>query len=284
MKTPRKNIIRCTAAVLLSTTLGALSAHAALVASDSFEDYTVSSNINGQSGGSGWNGAWSVPTVTITGATISSTQITYNFGGTTLGGGNSLLIRNGANPLQRDVFATADTSGQDYYVSFIFNNTGTTFVGWQAKDADPDLTNDTIGLTTNGNVAARVGNVTTTGATGFADATTHFVVIGYTGWDGSTYRTSNIWLNPTTGGQMSNSVSATHTGAAGQGSSGFLGLYTRVVNFANDNTEFMYVDDLRIGTDWASVTAVAVPEPGSAALLVAGSAALFAFSGRRRRE
>ncbi|MFH1499676.1 MAG: PEP-CTERM sorting domain-containing protein [Verrucomicrobiota bacterium] len=285
MTTPRKNIIRCTAAVLLSTTLGTLSAHAELIAADSFDSYADAADLNGQTGGTGWNGAWSVPTATANAAIISDQEITYNFGGTTLGGGNSLLINNGSNPLQRDVFATPDTSGQDYYVSFIFNNTESTFVGWQAKDGDVDVGNDTIGLTnTNNTVAARVGgtNNTATGPISFVNGTTHFVVIGYTGWDGATYRTANIWLNPTSGVEPGESVSASYTGAVGEGSSGFMGLYIRTVSFTT-GTEFMYIDDLRVGTDWESVTAVAIPEPGSTALLAAGAAALFALAGRRRR-
>lgn len=284
MNTPRKHIIRGLAALLATATFGAASAHATLLGFDSFDSYTANSNLDGQDGGTGWAGAWSTGTVTANAAIISTNSITYNFGGTTLGGGNSLLIRNGSNPLQRDVLDELDTSGQDYYVSFIFNNTGTTFVGWQAKDGDVDINNDTIGLTNNGTVAARVGGTagTATGATGFSDGVTYFVVIAYTGWDGDTYRTANIWLNPTTGGESANSVSATYTGAEGQGSSGFVGLYIRTASFdSNHNTEFMYVDDVRVGTSWDAVTAI--PEPSSAALLAAFGAVALAICRRKAR-
>lgn len=248
----------------------------------SFEGFDYATgNLNTQNGGTGWAGAWSVPTVVANSAVISTQSITYNFGGTVIGGGNSLLIRNGSNPLQRDVFAAPDTSGQDYYVSFIFNNTGTTFAGWQAKDGNVDLTNDTIGLTNNGTVGARVGNSTSTGATGFSDNATHFVVIAYTGWDGSTYRTSKVWLNPSAVGDPAASVSATYTGTAGQGSSGFMGLYIRTANFANDNTEFMYIDDIRVGTSWSSVTPI--PEPSTTVLLTALGVCVGAVSRRKPR-
>ncbi|HEY9250425.1 MAG TPA: hypothetical protein VIO38_14900 [Rariglobus sp.] len=261
--------------VCIAITLGSPIARAGLTAQDTF-DYAAGA-LNAKNGGTGWNGAWSSPS----GATISTTSITYNFGGTVLGGGNSLKITNGANPLQRDVFAAPDTSGQDYYVSFIFQNTGTTFVGVQAKDNNVSVTNDTIGLINNGAVGARVGNTTSTASTSFADGITHFFVIQYTGWDGSTYRTANIWLNPTTGGEGANSISATYTGTVNQGSSGFVGLYIRTVISATDGTQWMYVDDLRVGTDWASVTAI--PEPGFSAIIAGFTVCLLAIVKRRDR-
>lgn len=49
-----------------------------------------------------------------------------------------------------------------------------------------------------------------------------------------------------------------------------------------DAGESFLLDDLRVGTDWASVTS-AVPEPSSAALLAAGAASCFVALRRRRR-
>ncbi len=280
MNTPHKNIIRGASALLAFFTVGALPIQAGLLAIDTF-DGSALGDINGKSGGTGWNGAWSVATVTANAAVVSANEITYTFGGVTLGGGNSLKLLNGSNPLQRDVFASADTSGQDYYVSFIFNNTGTTFAGWQAKDANVDITNDTIGYTNNGTVGARVGNTSSASAAVFTDNTTHFVVIAYTGWNGSNYLTSKIWIDPTTGGEGSNTVSASYTGTAGKGSSGFLGLYVRTANFDPTNSEFMYVDDIRVGTGWTSVVPTAIPEPSTYALL-AGLATIVLTVARRR--
>jgi MYXO-CTERM domain-containing protein len=296
MKTPRRNIIRRSTALLVLGALGTLSARADLVGFDSFESYTAGSNIHGQSGGTGWGGAWSVlPIGSSTAGTtaVSSTSITYNHGGATLGGGKSLLLSNTSNGTQRNVFESVNTAGSDYYVSMIFQFSGSVFAGWQALDNDPSINNDSIGLVAqNGSVAARVDDVTSPvnssspgNVAGFVSAgTTYFMVIEYTGWTGTNYSTVNVWINPNTGDQSASSVSATYTDPStgdGGGSAGFLGLYVRTLIDSTPVAESMLIDDLRVGTDWGSVTTI--PEPGSASLAAAGAAALFALAGRRRR-
>lgn len=294
MKTPRKNTVRNASALLAFTVAGALPAQAALLAIDTFEDYNTTTNIRLQAGGgTGWSGAWNVlnngssSTPTAGTAMVTNTEITYNHGGVTLGGGQSLLLDNASNGTQRNVFSSVNTSGSDFYVSFIFQFTGTVFAGFQALDADPDINNDSIGLVnTNGAIAARVDNSNGSTAAGFVvQNTTYFMVIQYTGWTEANpqYTTVNVWINPNTGEQSESSVSATYTDttpADGGGSSGFLGFYARTTGI-DVGTERMLIDDLRIGTSWASVTAI--PEPGSASLLAAGAVALFAMTGRRRR-
>lgn len=295
MNTPRKNILRNASALLAFTVAGALPAHAALLAIDTFEDYTVASNIHGESGGTGWNGAWSVQSIgsSSTGtAAISSTSISYDQGGITRGGGNSLLLLDGSNGTQRNVFSSVNTDGSDYFVSYIFQVSGSVFMGLQAKDSDPVLLNDSISVVTTpgtpgnlGSVRARVANSDVNSSAGsVVPNTTYFLVTQYTGWTGTNYSTVNVWINPVAGDPSLSSISATNTVAtAGAGSDGFIGLYMRTsgINGGADPAESFLIDDLRVGTSWGSVTAI--PEPGSTALLAAGVATLFALTSRRRR-
>lgn len=285
MKTPRRNIVRNASALLAFTVAGALPAQAALLAIDTFEDYNTTTNIRLQAGGgTGWSGAWNVfnngssinPTAGT--AMVTDTEITYTYGGATLGGGQSLFLDNASNGTQRNVFSSVNTEGSDYYVSMIFQASGSGFVGWQAKDGDIDYLNDSIGYTSSTS-GARVQNQSSPGGT-LTVGTTYFMVIEYTGWNGANYKTVNVWINPNTGDQTNSSVSATYTDsdADAGGSSGFVGIYARTASFTAGG---IYVDDLRVGTSWASVTAI--PEPGSASLAAAGAAALFALVGRRRR-
>ncbi len=289
MKIPQPNTLRGLAALLVIGTVGVLSARAAdPLAYDSFESYTTGSNIHGQTGGSGWSGAWSVQAIGSgsTGtAAISATEITYNYGGTTLGGGKSLLLSSTSNGTQRNVFASANTGGADYYVSFIFRFSGTVFAGVQALDGDPDIANDSIGMVNaTGSVGARVDSGTSSSANGLvAENTTYFMVVQYTGWTGTNYSTVNLWINPNAGAQAGSSISATYTDTTptdGGGSAGFLGFYVRTT-IDSVPAESILIDDLRVGTDWSSVTAI--PEPSTYALASAGVAGLCALACRRRR-
>jgi hypothetical protein len=286
MKTPRSFLAGPLTASLVIA-FGTLMANADPLASDTFEDYTASSNIHGQTGGSGWSGAWAVQAIGSgsTGtATVSSTSITYNYDGTILGGGNSLLLSSTSNGTQRSVFSSVNTGGDDYYVSFIFRFSGTVFAGWQALDGSADVNNDSIGLiNTNGSVGARVDNATASSGAGLVvQNTTYFAVLEYTGWTGTNYSTVNLWINPNTGGQSGSSISATYTDTTptdGGGSAGFLGVYVRTII---DSGESVLIDDLRVGTDWSSVTAI--PEPSTYSLGLAGVVVLSTLYIRRRRS
>lgn len=292
MKTPRHTVIRRSAALLVMSVFGTLSAHAAPLAYDSFESYTAGSNIHGQSGGTGWNGAWSVQNISggaSGSATVSAASeansISYNKDGVVRGGGQSLRLDGNSNGLQRNVFSTIDTSGADYYVSMIFQFTGGVFAGWQAKDANVDIGNDSIGLVNGSNlVQARVDGGNNVTGTTLSTNTTYFMVIQYTGWTVANpqYTTVNVWIDAKAD-QGSSTISATFTDSTpgdGGGSSGFLGLYARIVP---NSGQTLRIDDLQIGTDWASVTST-VPEPGSASLIAAGLAGCLVLTRRRGRR
>lgn len=250
------------AALFVIGSFGISSVRAGLLASDSFEDYTVSGNIHGQSGGHGWSGEWAV--LNIAGgepgtAMVSSTEITYDHGGTVLGGGQSLQLSTASNGTRRNVFEFTNTGGGDYYVSFICRFDGTVFTGWQALDGNPDIGKDCIGLiNTNGAVGARVDGATDSTPEGRVSAgATFLMVVQYTGWTGTSYSTVNVWINPAPGGRSGAVPSATSTDGTpgdGGGSEGFLGVYVRTLIGSGERC---LIDDLRVGTDWESVTAPA---------------------------
>lgn len=256
MKISQKNIVRLAAALLVLGAAGIPGARAGLLAFDAFEEYATG-DIRGQDGGSGWSGAWDVQNINGGDpglSVVSSTEIAYDHGGVLLGGGKSLRLSNASNGTRRNIFPSVNTGGADYYVSFIFRYSGTVFTGWQALDGNPDIGNDSIALlNTNGAVGARVCNNTSSSSAGFVPPdTTCLMVIQYTGWTGTHYSTVNLWINPIVGPQSVNTVSASHTNSApGAGSGGFIGVYLRTII---DSDESVWIDDLKIGTDWASVT------------------------------
>ncbi len=288
----RKNILRNASALLAFTVAGSVTAHADLLATDTFEDYIAASNIHGQTGGTGWSGGWSVQSIggSSTGtAAISSTSISYDQGGITRGGGNSLLLLDGSNGTQRNVFSSVNTDGSDYFVSYIFRVSGSVFMGLQAKDSDPVLLNDSISVVTTptngqGSVRARVANSDANSSAGsVVPDTTYFLVTQYTGWTGTNYSTVNVWINPVAGDPSLSSISATNTVAtAGAGSDGFIGIYMRTsgISGSADPAESFLIDDLRVGTSWGAVTAI--PEPSTASLAAAAIALCVVFNRRRR--
>lgn len=270
--------------------LAALPVRATLVAYEGF-DYTAGDSIVGKSGGSGWNSGWGGNGTTQ--ALVSSTEITYNLDGTILGGGNSMVFNNSAaSPiLERDVFASLDTSGQDYYVSFIFQTGGAgvnngTFFSWQAKDNAPQVNVGNLGVVSNGNPGARINSDTTNVSSTVTNDITHFMVVAFTGWSATNlrYQETKVWFNPSINDENTsdpNIIASQLAANATDGAPGFLGLWARATNF-NGTDEVVYFDDMRVGTTWSSVTAI--PETGTYATLLASASLLFILYLRRNKS
>lgn len=277
------------AAAFLSIILAAcLSGHASPLAFDNFESYTVGQDIIGESGGIGWNSAWTGnPSNTpSTQAIVSTHSITYSFGGHTIGGGKSLRFdANASFPvLSRDVFASVDKSGQDYYISFIFQSESATannaaFVSWHAKDEADVFNEGNMGVINANTIRARV-DTTDTNVTDAAvtNADVHFMIVRFSGWDDTAYRNTTVWFNPGPGDQNTTdpTIVATAIKLDG-GATGFGGISVRATSFNSERA--MYFDDVRVGTSWDSVTPV--PEPQTAVLVLAAAVGLLALLRRR---
>ncbi|WP_145929077.1 IPT/TIG domain-containing protein [Termitidicoccus mucosus] len=269
---------------LIAIGFAALPARAALVAEDNFDSYTAGSSPTDQNGGTGWGGGWvaggAAAVLTLT--DDPGNLITYTLDdGTVLGSGTSgvtLVVSSTGTATSLDVnpaisrnIADAVTDGSDVFVSFIFKykNTaqsdgGTFSSGNQmfqlfALDGSPS-TNDAsaiAGIT--GQIGARVNNsnlVTSPQRNRFAATLrygqTYFMVVKYTGWSGSAYRSVRVWLDPTTNDETTTdqTVSVVDNGTSG-GSASFNGLRLRV-NGLNTSRYYIF-DALRIGTTWDAV-------------------------------
>lgn len=238
---------------------------AEVVAWDDFESYPVNSAVKSRAGGVGWVSEWSAGD----GVTIVDASISYSLGVRMQGGGKALkLAATAENALQRTV--PADVSGRDYFVSFIFRIEGVSagtplvgnvFSGWQAHDGNASVNNDSIGVVGAGAKAgARVKGTTAFVAPVLEYGRTYFFVIKYTGWNGSTYTTTQVWLNPTADDEFTIDASVTSRVAleeTGAGSNGFLGVRVRTVGLSA--SAYHLIDELRVGTSWRDVVAVPLP-------------------------
>ncbi len=243
------------------------SARAELIAWDDFEGYAPGTAINDKASGFGWSNEWS--SESQANATVSGDPadfLTYDLGGApgvTLGGGLALKLAGSAeNALVR--YVPPELGGRDIFVSFLFQIGGGTpgsavsgnvFSGWQAQDAGSSVGNDSIGVVGLGGTAgARVKGTTTSFAQPLVYGRTYLFVIKYTGWEGNTYRSVQVWLDPATTDEFSADATVTrvHTvDEADAGSNGFLGLRVRTVGLSAG--PYQLIDDLRIGTAWAAV-------------------------------
>jgi|GEM_PF-5830157 Phospholipase/lecithinase/hemolysin len=267
----------------------AVAARAELIAYESFNSYSTGAALDNKTGGVGWINEWHA----IGTATVNSSSLTYTFPNdpsVTIGGGKSLKLAGNSDTALRRLIPP-QVGGQTLYVSFLVQLRGGTpgspvsanvFSGWQALDASAAHTTDTIGVVgAGGKVGARIKN-TTTFDTPLLDNTTYFVVVKYTGWNRSRYKTVRVWLNPALEPETSaynNARMKLQTAPADNpddtpnydGSNGFIGLVVRTV-FANSSL-FQLVDDIRIGTGWndvVSVTPSPAEEPAHPALVVFG--------------
>jgi hypothetical protein len=275
------------------TALGLLTltgtSHAALLAYDGF-NYSAG-NVNGDNGGTGWSGAWVSSTSPVYATVVTGTTLSYAGGSISVGGsGTALNITGGSDgALNRSFVGTA--SGSEIYFSFLFQavaGSGDEFFHFYLGDSADRFNSGGIGdfYTAAGDThfGARVNNGTTDTTTASSVSYTlgaTYLLVGRLSTDGATGAAGEIdqvqlWVNPTS--LTPGTASATVNASIGLTLAALDVFSTRTVNFAG--TDQILIDELKIGTDFASVV-TPVPEPSAAALAtVGGMVVLF----RRRKS
>lgn len=292
MKIPHSTLFR--SSVLACSILAAAFSRsdAALIAYEDFS-YTAGLSIIGLNGGTGWSpsSAWAGnnPSSGSITRVISSNTITYDLNGFTYGGGNSFEIT--GTDLSRVADRTVDRSGltvgQDIYFSYIFQAEGGTgnlnssaFSSIYARgSAGISTTNGNALITgvSGGRAGARTGSTTSTGTSPVLQYDTTYLIAGrLSGWDGTAYRTTSIWLNPDLNSLGTPTATSTND-ASGIGE--FFGVVFRINGLESTGTT-VYFDDLRIGTTW---NAVVIPEPSAIGFLFAAGLAWVIIRRHRRR-
>jgi hypothetical protein len=281
------------AAALLGAGLftGTRPAQAALLAYEGF-DYAAG-NVNGANGGTGWNGAWTASPSPVYESVVTGTPLSYSGGSLSLSGsGTALSITGGTDGILNRGFVGTG-SGTEIYFAFLFQSvsgSGNEFIHFYLSDDSDRFNSGGIGDFFTTASDAHFGVRTNDGSTDSTAASslsytpgTTYLLVGRLSTDGSAGATADIidqvdlWVNPTslTPGLASVTVNASTGLSIGQ----FDTFSSRMVNFSDPDQ--ILIDELRIGTDFASV--VTVPEPSTGLLLALGGLGLLALRRRASR-
>jgi hypothetical protein len=258
-----------------------------------YEDFSYApGELNGQSGGSGFSGAWTASTGP-TQVVDPGTSLSYAIpGGALVDGGNRALLvegtSNGDNILFRSL--SSPIAADEIYVGFLFQFRSGSLgdndfsIFWHDSAATGTHTAvPNIGLKVNegggatNDFVARIDlNGPSAYSTNIAIGQTYFVVgrlFKSTPGAGNVYDRFALWVNPAAVDPTPDATSV-FTGAIA--SFGMLGMRSANLD-ADDDLLF---DSVRYGTTWSDV--VPVPEPGTGPLLALGMTALAA--GRRAQR
>jgi hypothetical protein len=211
-------------------------------------------------------------------ATLSVTNANLTYSGLADQGGNGLSITNGSATSSINTFAN-QTSGQIYY-SFLLDvltlDSGNNFfTALNPASTAPNGGSDAIDayLYSSGKIGLRTaGASTVTSASALSLNTTYFVVEEFD----FTAQTGYLYLNPTPGGSMPAATLTLHdvTTVTAIDNVGFK-------TAASGTTGSYLTDNLLVGTTWADVTPIAVPEPSTFALMGLGLGLMAAMIRRR---
>jgi hypothetical protein len=284
MKVSHKFLLACS---LLGAGFLSVTSHceAALLAYDGF-DYAAG-NVDGQNGGTGWNTAWVASTSPVNASVVSGTTLAYSGGAIAISGsGTALRIRGGGDGALNRSFVGTSTGGEIYFSLLLQSSSGSgdEFFNFFLSE-DPDrLNSGGFGdlITTSGD--ARFGVRVNDGTTDISAASsisyetgTTYLLVGRLSTDGTSGVSENmidqaeLWINPTS--LIAGSPNATVNASTGLTVADFVYFSSRMVNLSSPDE--VLVDELRIGTDFASV--VSVPEPSAVCLLFLAGASLFAL-------
>jgi hypothetical protein len=256
-----------TLASILAVATSATFAQATLVFSDSF-NYTVGQNLESQTGWSGLNSG--------TPPAIVSGNLTVP--GLAASSGNMVSWTTGNIKEALGGF-TAQTTGQIFYsFAFRMDQLPTAEAYSFALSHSNTLYGAAVWLRANGTqfeigLSNRSNSTANYASTLFDVGTTYFLVGSYNLDD----KTSSLWLTPASNTFGLSAPAATLTASGGTAMTTISQFLIR----GTTGSPAMTMDELRIGTTWASVTAI--PEPSTYAA-IAGVLALGLALWHRRRE
>jgi hypothetical protein len=275
-------------------------AGAAVIAADSFETYPAGSQLEsnagvGQSGGTGFTGAWNTTDTGRAGVTIAAQSLDYAAGAINIDGGNNALLVSGATNLNEAAarqFPTQDNT--PVYFSFLYRTTNDPLtsedfiqVGLSnAATGEPPVS---VGTANNaaGNAPPPVffvRNPTTAGnsvnSTIPLEANRTYLVVGkgYSTGGSTTYNAIDLFLDPTTTTEPA-LATLSRVAPVGQGPDtvSFFDIRTARLD-AGDQYSF---DNITIASTFEeAVGATPVPEPATVATLAVAAVGMLV---RRRR-
>ena len=266
---------------------GGTSLQAAVVATEDFEDKALAT-LEGQGGGSGFSGTWSVGG-TDSRVTVVNSSLSYSNGAVGSSGGNQALqFQWEANETITDGImsrALSSSLSGTVYLSLLFTDTVNNeafsigspddFVQWGFDDAGGGNPNATI-LRRNGELQARsntaAGNSVGSGAVSVLNQTRMLVFKATQ--SGGNYNSISLFVDPSS--LTEPAADATSTFDSGIA---FFSHFVARSAFHELNDTFL-IDNIRVGTTWEDVV-TAIPEPSAVALLGLASLGLLGF--RRKR-
>lgn len=287
--------------LIAATTLTALaigtSAQAALIASDGFEEATARDDLkNGAGTGSGWNGPWVFHGGSQSNFDLVDRSMSYSNGQVQVSGGQKALkLVPGVSTIHQPFTRALPTQTDTVYMSFLLHApTATPIDNNDTQSANDDFfqfgfMNSTENPTASGGIQSKGGDTGgqqflfsrygTQGAV-FANQsvnteTDYFLILKISKVNSSaTYNAVQLFINP-----FSNVETEQTTVLSSFGETGLSSITQWVFRVARtDLDDAFYMDEFRLGTDFASV--VPIPEPATLSLVgIAGLALL-----RRRRE
>jgi hypothetical protein len=239
---------------------------AATLAEDSF-DYGNGVELDGQSGGSGWTGAWTAVTARTQ---VESAGLSCCGGPTPVGAASSsaLEVIGGTNDNDVVVRQLSAGTGTTFYARVLVNlETGTLeendfIVFWfddnaTAADAHDDAPNFVLkdsGTATELMARVGIGGEASTGQTPVLGTT--YLLVAKFSHTGAAYNQVDVWLNPSYNGGVEPPADGTNSSAtSGNSTITHVGVRTNSLE-AGDTLRF---GSLLIGDSWADVVPMGVP-------------------------
>lgn len=269
-------------------------------------DYTVGSDVLGQNGGVGWSAAWRENSAGSVPAGSFTVQLGSLFGPAGLPTqGNSAIMTGQFGTLQpaRDFAEVAGTAGTELWYSYIGQRQGGTGGGTATNpymrgvnaglfDSTHPTRAERVGVGNSSNAANNEWSIIPEGSGAarvgsgipFSDMAWQVLKIEFLG-DSTTPDNAYLWLNPDPS-LPEPSIASAVASSVGQFDFSNVDFLRPFIGGQNGAIDYgvMVIDEIRLGSDWASMSATAVPEPSSLATLGAAAAAAVALARRRGRH